>query len=85
MFSLLLSNPTQVHCLMLLGETMILSRSAPLITCYRFVKLERTNQSKLSQDISLKGLLTLPLQNGINAIKWDPSGSLLASRSDDTI
>uniref|UniRef100_A0A3Q7GGS8 Uncharacterized protein n=1 Tax=Solanum lycopersicum TaxID=4081 RepID=A0A3Q7GGS8_SOLLC len=33
---------------------------------------------------SLKGLFTLTLQNEINAIDKDPSGSLLASCSDDT-
>ena len=33
---------------------------------------------------SLKGLFTLPLQNEINAIDRDPSGSLVASCSDDT-
>jgi len=32
MFSVLLYNPMQVHCLMLLGETIILLRPAPLIT-----------------------------------------------------
>lgn len=31
----------------------------------------------------LKWLLTLPLQSEVNAIKWDPSGFLLASCSDD--
>ncbi|KAG5586987.1 hypothetical protein H5410_047421, partial [Solanum commersonii] len=85
MFSLLLSNPTQVHCLMFLGETMIHSRPTPLITCYRFVKLERTNQSKHSQDIKCGPIWSMKQDvclhdfrehhKEIYTIKWSPTGA----------